>query len=972
MNKSCYNSGMIVLEREPAQIPAVLKEYLKDKKNVFVFPTDVAASSWAEWCITHPEESGVKAVALESFLTWDRFKENFMQDKSIKKSAIPSLLRKLFVASVLKQNSSQAFFQKIIAPEFSADSETFSDWLTGILPSLKQWHTRYTQYLAENHIARDEDPENQDYLYLYTRYCEFLEQNKLFEPSWTGSELDAQGRIFILFYPEILEDYTDYADTFFASDAVVVIKMPEKAEKVPLVYHFANSRMEIRRIILAARELVRQKKADWSDIAINVPDLKTFRPYLERELTEYCVPFVIRSGIELTKNCAGSIWSQIYDCWSEDFSFDSVRTLLLNEYVPWKKTEITSDDKKIRSSFETLRENLIREGSRLRCICSYEESAGEKIDIWEKALRAVSRDELELRFYQQLKKDIKALCEASSFENVRTAWFIFKQHFLDDSLFSVEADMLLSRCVVYLNEMIQIEKDFLVPMGIVPDFPFRFFLNELNKKTYMPQTQKVGISVFPYGLSACACFRYQFVIDSSQKNLNIVYRKLGFLSNEKRAALHLTEENENVSQFFIRLYAKTVPEDFVPFSYSEADFSGFAIAHNFLRLYENKTDAGGSEVFPLAELDDKDHILKEKNWFLDGCKKETLCFSEAQVLSFLEWHKRSSALSRPDYASKEITAKMHYVLVDKRNPEGKDNSKIKITQSDLKNFFPCGRKWIFNNVLKLQDDTLETSLMSYFDMGNINHRVLECLVLDYTGKQLPVLLEDGTFAEEEQIKAKISDYVKNTVSENPNMAFYYRPLTMLTLGSQINTITDTILSCFKEICSLKNFGGYKTAFAEKWLESAGPEERWIYAGKIDCILLGEKNTATIIDYKSGEKVPKVGDCSETNGELGDFQIPMYITLWNGNSKSQVANALFFSIAEKKTTFIVSEDKKPLSGYKSTLDVFEKYAQEFYDKVLNNTVEPVKLSQKEIYETCSSCNFKNICRKTFSVAGEKHD
>ena len=46
---------MIVLERKPAQIPAVRNEYLKDKKNVFVFPTDIAASSWAEWCITHPD-----------------------------------------------------------------------------------------------------------------------------------------------------------------------------------------------------------------------------------------------------------------------------------------------------------------------------------------------------------------------------------------------------------------------------------------------------------------------------------------------------------------------------------------------------------------------------------------------------------------------------------------------------------------------------------------------------------------------------------------------------------------------------------------------------------------------------------------------------------------------------------------------------------------------------------------------------
>ena len=300
------------------------------------------------------------------------------------------------------------------------------------------------------------------------------------------------------------------------------------------------------------------------------------------------------------------------------------------------------------------------------------------------------------------------------------------------------------------------------------------------------------------------------------------------------------------------------------------------------------------------------------------------------------------------------------------------DGKIVITQSDMKKFFPCPRKWIFSSVLSLEEESLDTDLMQPFDMGNINHKVLENLMLDYTGRELPVLLDDGTFAEEDQIRVKIWDYVKNAVSENPDMAFYYRPLSVITLDSQIETITNTIMSCFKEICSPKNFGGYKAACAEKWLECEDSRERWIYAGKIDCVLLGNDGTATIIDYKSGEKVPRVSDCSENEGELGDFQIPMYITLWNGNNEGKVSNALFFSVSDKKSTFIVSSGKKPLSQYTSTLEVFKKYASEFYEKVSANAVEPVKLSQKDIYETCNSCNFKNVCRKTFSVAGEKHD
>lgn len=963
---------MKILEYEPDQISFLLKQHIRDKNNVFVFPTDVAASSWAEWCVTHPDESCVKAVALENFLTWDKFKEIFMQDKSGKRTAVPALLRKLFVASLLRRNAEQPFFKKIIAPEFAADSGAFSDWLNRILPSLKQWHTRYTNYLSENRIARDEDAENQDYLCLYNKYCAFLEENNLFEPAWTASELKNQNYHFILFYPEILEDYADYADSFLHSDFVTVIRMPKTQVQPPGVYRFPDSRTEMRRICLYIRRLVEQKKADWTEIALNVPDLKTFRPYLERELTNYCIPFVVRSGVGLTCNCAGSIFSEIYDCYSEDFSFDSVRTLLLNEYVPWKKTGQVQDGEKLSSNFEALRENLIREGSRLRCICSYEESENSgKIDVWQKALRAVPQDELELRFYEQLKKDIKTICEACSFENVRTAWFVFKQHFLEESRFSAEADMLLSRCIVYLNEMIQIEKDFIVPKNIVIESPFRFFLNEINQKTYTPQSDKTGISVFPYRLSACAYFKYQFVIDSSQKNLNTVYRRLDFLSNEKRAALELDGENENVSGCFIRLYAKNSPEDFVPFSYSEENFAGFAIAHNFLRLYPNPAEPDGSEKFPLQELDKEDFILGERDWFVDGCTEKQTVFSQAQKDSFFMWQKRNAKNPSFASASEELGKKIRYAVTEKRNHDVKDGAKMKITQSDLKNFFPCGRKWIFSNVLRLQDDSLETSLLSFTDMGKITHKVLECFMRDYTGKKLPQLLDGGCFADEERIKAELENYVTKTITENPEMDFYCRPLSMLSLRSQIQTITVLLLDCLREIC--RQFGGYQIACTEKWLECDDSSGKWTYAGKLDCVLTGDDGRAAIIDYKSGEKVPNVKDCSVTaEGELKDFQMPEYIVLWDGTNEKKVSAALFFSILEKKCRFIVTEPKKPIKAYADTLDAFRRYSREFYEKVSSNTIEPVKLSQKDLYETCSDCNFNAVCRKTFSVAGEKYD
>ena len=77
----CYNGYTRIfmkrIELEPARIADVLKENLKHKDTIFVFSTDVALVSWAEWCVKNPQASGVKAVALERFIAWDTFKEKY-------------------------------------------------------------------------------------------------------------------------------------------------------------------------------------------------------------------------------------------------------------------------------------------------------------------------------------------------------------------------------------------------------------------------------------------------------------------------------------------------------------------------------------------------------------------------------------------------------------------------------------------------------------------------------------------------------------------------------------------------------------------------------------------------------------------------------------------------------------------------------------------------------------------------------
>ncbi len=394
---------------ETASIESLLKTEIADKKNVFVFATDVVCQSWADWCVTE-NHTAVKSVSSSRFLAWDIFKGKVVSAQKEGYSAVPSVLRKLFVHTLIQENAEHQIFKKIINPypEYRKDAFAFADWISKNLSSLHIWKKR----LEQNKETYGElDDEDEDYSILYARYSEFLEKNKLFEPGWIDEiKFADKKQHYYIFYPEQIEDFIDYAGIFSAAENVSIVYLP-KETMPPKCYEFPDSRSELRKTILRMVALVNSGKADWTQIALTVPDFETYRPYLKRELELYSVPFVFRAGEPLSKNCAGRIFKEISACRNNEFSFDSVRTLLLDETVPWK------------NEIQAVKEKLIREGNRMRCICPFEkEKCGgknfgtEKIDVWEAALTKTSNTKTTdkskqgnkplLDFYRSLKKAI--------------------------------------------------------------------------------------------------------------------------------------------------------------------------------------------------------------------------------------------------------------------------------------------------------------------------------------------------------------------------------------------------------------------------------------------------------------------------------------------------------------------------------------------------------------------------------------
>lgn len=933
----------------PEKMESIFPEYLKDERFLFVFPTDVVMNSWIDWCVTHEEESGISAVPLERFTAWDKFKQEYVAAKETGKTAIPAILRKLFIRQVIQENAQNPFFKVLINPDYAENATSFTDWLTKMLPSLSLWYKLQSQNGFE-------DEEDQDFLCLYQKYDAFLQKNDFFEPAWTVPDFSGTGKKILIIYPEVLEDFADYKPVFDQCPDITLITFPKDSKPArPKCYKYTDSRKELRRTILQIRELVEQKKAQWQDITLNVPDLETYRPYLERELTQYCVPFVIRAGFPLTSNCAGVVFPEIFECFSSDFSYDAVRALLLNNYIPWKK------------EFDILKENLIREGQRMRCICGYNNGA-KKIDIWEEALSKIKEDYREYQFYLRLKKDITAICKAGSFSAIHSAWMVFKQQYLEEADFSEDADKIISRCITELNALINIEEEFFQRLGLSLSSPYEFFINELNSKSYTPQNQAVGIAVYPYRLSAAGAFKYQFVIDASQKNLELPFKRLSFLNTRKRQLLKLTDDDKifNASQAFISLYAKSNQSELVQFSYAEESFAGFAIAHTYLDLLSDKD--------PLAQLDSKDFIRNEKNWFLSGNEKADFAFTQAQKEQFEHWttiNKKDALV--PYSVSPALKEKIDYVLIKNRNPDG--GNKIVISQSDMKNYFPCPRKWLFSNVLQLEEESLETSLMQPYDIGNINHEILEhfCQHFKENDQTIP---QYSVFEETDcaDIKNLLTQIIDKTI-HNPKADFHDSPLVISMLEAQASLILENIFEFIKEFC--KKYGGYKVKGVETWYRGADEQRDWEYTGKIDCLLVNGSNEDsdsgwTIIDYKNTVgSVPSAGAATaDDTGNLADFQIAMYVTLVRENECVQdIDNAAFFAIKERKQTVIIdkSNAKKNQESFNPTLEAFNNYAETFHKNIMANDFS---LTDVDVYEDCPGCSYRSICRLNYTVAGRR--
>ena len=253
-------------------VEKILKENIKNQDTVFVFPTEIAASLWADRSIFVTD---CQAVALERFLAWDKFKGEAVRSENQNKISVPSTMRQIFVSRLIEQNAEKPFFKSLISEKYSKTAESFSTWIASILPKLGMWK----EYFEKN--SSQKDAEDQDLLVLYEKYTEFLNKYGFFDPAWEKPPFKSNGKHYFIFFPEINSDWEEYKFILESTkEFITLVNVPDFSEENNFnkseVKFFNNSRVELKNIANKIFELHHQKKIDWQSMAISVPDMELY------------------------------------------------------------------------------------------------------------------------------------------------------------------------------------------------------------------------------------------------------------------------------------------------------------------------------------------------------------------------------------------------------------------------------------------------------------------------------------------------------------------------------------------------------------------------------------------------------------------------------------------------------------------------------------------------------------------------
>jgi len=885
-----------------------IQNLLSDNSWHFVFPSEISARYWRRAVV---RRGLCDAVRGDRFLSWDRFKEIAFGLTETRRP-VNGCIRRLFAESLAEENRESPFLSRLL-PRTEGSSGGAGE-LSRILPRLFSL------------VPRIEDrswPLADDLRALHRRYSGFLDDNCLYEPSLLKPSLDTLSHNYLLFFPEVLEDYSQYREHLEIHPRIECVSVPQGKEgQIDL---FKNQRLEASVLMRRVRDLLTEGTAP-EEIAITLPKIDENRRYLEEAAERYGIPLQVRTGRPLSQYASVRFFRELIEAFSSSFETAALKNLLMNTAIPWKESAA------LRS--------MLLEGTGAYVIRNWRDFGGRH--GWEEQLARGGHTE-SLQLYRRLSAGIRGIVTSGSFTEIGTRLQAFIGAFLDTERWRTEAPLQLrsfQRALEVLNDFSRTEEEF--PFLSVPS-PYAVWVAALEEESYVEQQTNPGIPVYPYRASAGIDPRYHFIPFLTQDSSQVVWDR-GFPLNEAQRK-EADIGDDDAGSLYLRLYlgsGRTVKLSCAENGYEGPGLPpGLFVENNLVRAVPEEELAG--------DPDDG-----EEAFFRNGVSPAT-SLTFRQVRGYGLFYTTTAEGRGLDLLTSPLGhAGLTEVLREHYSGGAGEKGGAPISATDLDAFWACPFAFLFTRVLGLEEEEYTPLVRDHRLEGILLHRVLEKFSATLAGR--PFLS-----AELEEYRMRIGELLDHEAAKlkGPLPVQPAWEASLENLKEQLEVFPDA---------EAKYFDAYSTAHTERQVSAV--LDGVPVVGRIDRISRGPAGELLGVDYKKSFRLTR-GDLEDGNGLPATMQIPLYVLLLEEAGVWAPGDDLicaYYSAADGKYRLVYSSLE--IKGARPMLK------DEQFTSLLRTTRDCLTLMQRRIGEgdyrmdprICDGCSLRALCRGKFVVRG----
>ena len=925
------------------EVAQLIKEHLGSPDYAFVFPSEVAADFWRRRFL---ELSPRRAVWHERFLSWDRFKEETF---ALSRESVPvnRVTRTLFVSDLLHRNAvEKPMFTTIIRPRFAESSESFLGAITSLLPELGRFRETAEDAAARAGVSpRAGDPPGfglldpalaADLDVLWRRYADFLERHGMFEPSYERVKVKDLRRSYLVFFPEVIEDWTEFAAGLVGPRVRPIATAA--SEPVPIV-RFANAKQELRHLVLRLCELL-DSGVRPDEIAVTVGDLPGWERELRFQADLHALPLDIRQGRPLAEYPEVRLFSNVHEAVAGGFSLDSLKELFLNRGIPWRNGEIARA--------------LVQFGVAHHCVRRIESA-----DLWLEAFASVGGEGRTLReFYTGISRELSALVASRRFAELKRRLQRFIRGRLDTALWPARSLAIFQFALDALNDLIEAEER---TEELVVTSPYRLWMTYLSQRIYVPRPDRRGVPVYPYRVSAGISPRHHFLIGATENATRVEWPVLAFLRDDERLRLQLPERT--ATEAFFALYAQSARKMF--FSFSREDAGGVELPPGYFVVRRRVVEAGTGEV--MAGVDSYD---REREIWSGAAAPASRCFpaqSEgAAYFAVTAASTRRDDLTRAPLSNAALAGRLRELLSD-------ESGRLSLSPSRLDRFLDCPFAFLFSDPLAVRDDEYAIVYDDPLRIGRIMH---ECFRLFFERLRS----ESGGFdpAQVPLYRQWVETIVTELFDERGGGEDALIPPVWNALRRRLEALFDLF---FAE--EAERYPGLKI-FALESEYDAPFDEGITIGGRIDRVS-GSGDSLLLVDYKRRvnprmkraltalvdaragvEAAPPAveDDESASSEELPSLQVPFYIELLAAAGRT-VGEACYYDVERGGYQQVYHPSSRSAWTGAEGMDTLRTYLRAAI-RAMDDRLRRGDYRAPDGAGGCEGCTARRICRMKYTV------